>query len=635
MIGFGKAFVDVDEQRDTPAPHRYLHGGFDGNDTRFSLYLPPPNIYQDRFLHLIEGGLGGNECAARDEIEFAFECGAYLVESNQGHVGDDLSGSGGDVRVHAYEASVASARFAREIAADTYGAAPHHGYLYGGSGGGHRTILCLENGGDTWDGAVPFVVGPHPAYWLSMSVVARALLALGVRTSEVIDAMEPGGAGDPFVAGLTTQQREALADLYRAGFPRGAEVEISGATKGMWAYFAPEITSFDPGYFEQDFWSLPGYAGADRPEEVEACLIDEHAAITRVYADGGKVTAIGIERADMDALVGARITVLSGRERGLERYVVATSGDRIDSIAVAPDLWGRVAAGDEIRIDNRQFVAFSYWHRHQLGEPYDRVKPRRLDVDELRHLTLDGLPIFPQRALFRNASLHGLDTQGKFDGKMIVVQNLLDPGAWPFDIVHYEQLVRARYGDGADDRLRVWWTENAAHGPPPPALEWRLIDFGGIVEQAVQDVIDWVERGVQPPRSSAYCYSADHRLTLAPEAGNRFGVQPLAIATANGDAHAIVHPGEDVTFEVTVECPPHGGTVVAVEWYFEASSGWSFSHAQVDGTQTRLRLSTTHCYSSTGTYFPAARVVAHRDGDMDASTRRLVNLARVRVTVTE
>jgi hypothetical protein len=30
---FGKPFVDVDEWRDSPRRHRYLHGGFEGTET--------------------------------------------------------------------------------------------------------------------------------------------------------------------------------------------------------------------------------------------------------------------------------------------------------------------------------------------------------------------------------------------------------------------------------------------------------------------------------------------------------------------------------------------------------------------------------------------------------------------------
>ena len=35
---FTQPYTDVDEWRDTPVRHRYVHGGFTGTDTRFSIY---------------------------------------------------------------------------------------------------------------------------------------------------------------------------------------------------------------------------------------------------------------------------------------------------------------------------------------------------------------------------------------------------------------------------------------------------------------------------------------------------------------------------------------------------------------------------------------------------------------------
>ena len=39
-----------------------------------------------------------------------------------------------------------------------YGEHRPYGYVFGGSGGAYRTVACIENGHDVWDGAVPY----HP-----------------------------------------------------------------------------------------------------------------------------------------------------------------------------------------------------------------------------------------------------------------------------------------------------------------------------------------------------------------------------------------------------------------------------------------------------------------------------------------
>src|SRR3972149_10807197 len=59
--GFGLAFIDADESRETPRRLRYVHGGFKDTHTRFSFYFPPPEQYKGRFFQYLEGGAGGHE----------------------------------------------------------------------------------------------------------------------------------------------------------------------------------------------------------------------------------------------------------------------------------------------------------------------------------------------------------------------------------------------------------------------------------------------------------------------------------------------------------------------------------------------------------------------------------------------
>lgn len=50
---FQAPYVDVDEWRDKPVRHRYVHGGFKGTDTRFSFYFPEKTKYEGRFFQYI------------------------------------------------------------------------------------------------------------------------------------------------------------------------------------------------------------------------------------------------------------------------------------------------------------------------------------------------------------------------------------------------------------------------------------------------------------------------------------------------------------------------------------------------------------------------------------------------------
>src|SRR3546814_16297718 len=85
------------------------------------------------------------------------------------------------------------------------------------------------------------------------------------KLASVIDATEPGGSGNPF-EGLNAYEREALAALYRLGFPRGAAYMIAQpmGQADMWCWYATEFARQDPGY-TPDFWRKPGYARHDPP----------------------------------------------------------------------------------------------------------------------------------------------------------------------------------------------------------------------------------------------------------------------------------------------------------------------------------------------------------------------------------
>jgi hypothetical protein len=80
---FTQPYVDIDEWRETPLRHRYVHGGFHDADTRFSYYFPEPDAYEGRFFqhvtpvpqheHLAQSGEGQNK------VSFACSSGGYFV----------------------------------------------------------------------------------------------------------------------------------------------------------------------------------------------------------------------------------------------------------------------------------------------------------------------------------------------------------------------------------------------------------------------------------------------------------------------------------------------------------------------------------------------------------------------------
>lgn len=267
---FQQPVVDIDEWRDAPVRHRYVHGGFKGTDLKFSFYLPEKARYEGRFFQYVTPVPDSEnlaQVAGDDKIGFSIASGGYFVETNGGGVSATAGPAfRADPTVGAFRANAAAAMFSRKLAAEMYGPHRTYGYIYGGSGGAYRTLGSMENTAGVWDGAVPFVIGSPMAAPNSHTVRMHAMRVLKNKFPHIVDAMDAGGSGDPY-AGLTTVEAAALHEVTRMGFsPRSW---FGYKTMGVHAFPAlyGGVLMADPTYF-QDFWTKSGYLGFDHPEQL-------------------------------------------------------------------------------------------------------------------------------------------------------------------------------------------------------------------------------------------------------------------------------------------------------------------------------------------------------------------------------
>ncbi|MDQ1697814.1 MAG: hypothetical protein QOJ03_3167 [Frankiaceae bacterium] len=676
---FGPAYVDLDEWRETPYPHRHVHGGFSGTDTKFTFYFPKAEEWQGRMYQPIEGAHAGHEDAFGGPmgdmiggLRMTARLGGYMVESNSGHIGDDIDPKGGDdPTLYGWRANAEAGRFSKHVAAQVYGRGPDYSYVWGGSGGGRRSPICLENAPDVWDGALPFMGGGdidghgttarvRGAQVMSFGAMFNTQRVLKDRLEDVVDATRPGGSGDPF-ATQDTHQREELANLYRLGYPRGDEYMI-GQPMGqiwLWSSMADDLMQQDPEYFEA-FWSKPGYVGHDAPHLVESDRIDVSGAVTQVLTPADfmadlerwsapehklLLTMVGLMggMAGMDLpmaieikgvgdgyRLGTGVRITSGEAEGRQLYCTAFADDIFFCDGVAEANLKRftgVKLGDTVQVDNSRFLAFCYYYRHHL-----------MDDEQFDFLRLDGKPIYPQHDVPLQSPLMGVPYSGQYDGKLLWVHHTHDASLWPPQGIIYRRAVEQAQGEAGLERFCLRWTDNAEHIPPmfAPSDPKRdsstwLVNYQPIIEQGLVDLADWVEKGNRPaPTTFTY---EDGRVTLPRTAAERGGIQPVVSVSADGGIKAEVKQGATVQLAVAAEVPPGAGTIIAVEWDFDGSGDFPFEH-DVDGTQTVIDLQTTTTYDEPGTYFATARVVSHREGDVDAESRRVENLASARVVVT-
>ncbi|MFJ9737301.1 Tat pathway signal sequence domain protein [Streptomyces sp. NPDC101166] len=652
---FREPYTDVDEWRDTPVRHRYLHGGFLDNGTRFSLCFPPDDAYRGRFFQHITPVPGSENQAQdargqEDRISFALSSGAYFLETNGG--GADP----GDPTIGGFRANAAAARNSRVIAQRIHGPHRVYGYAYGGSGGGYRTIAGAENTEGVWDGVVPYVIGSPMAIPNVFSVRMHAQRVLRHRLDQIVDALEPGGSGDPY-EGLDAEERAALAEVTAMGFPPRAW--FGHRTMGMHAFTAlyGGMRLLDPGYFE-DFWTLPGYLGADpgasvhrdrlrHGSEISALITAREAARLGLGvphpadAPGGVDHAFRGPRTDEDSVValrlampvprdaqGAELTVRTGQAQGRALVLRDVRGDLVlldeqnDPATIAA-----LRPGDAVDIDNSPFLAAQTYHRHQVppeGFPvWDRFR------DE------EGKPVPPQRPqllgpLFSLGAGGSVQT-GKFGGKMIVVACLLDREAFPWQADWYRSAVRQHLGDATDEHFRLWYVDNALHGDREIQEDpTRSVSYLGVVHQALRDLSAWVERGT-PPAASTDCVVTDGQVAVPPSAAARRGVQPVVRLTVDGTDRVDVRTGEQVTLCAVGEVPPGAGQVVSVQWDLEGDGTYPVTEGVAPAE--RVRVERRHAFSSPGTRCVTVRVRCERDGDVTALFTRVDNIARVRVVV--
>lgn len=664
---FAEPYIDIDEWRTAPVRHRYVHGGFKGTDTRFSFYMPAKARYRGHFFQHVTPVPDSENLAQQmppgryNKIGFAIDSGAYFVETNGGghlELGKAAT-SRADPAIAAFAANAAAARFSRVVAQKMYGGKRPFGYIYGGSGGAYRTISAMENTRGVWDGAVPYVVGSTMAIPNVFTTRIRALRVLDKVFPQIVDAVEPGGSGDPY-AGLTPDQAAALREATAMGFPPPAW--FAWRTMGIHGLAAlyPAIKMVDRTYFT-DFWTKPGYLGFDHPEQFAAARIQAKTTITQLIT-GAEAAKLGINtnasntenRGGVDnafralsaqeaqrvvavkvagplpqvEFLGGDLIVGSGGSAGKIVPLAHLAGDVVVLGVADPDVVARLAVGDAVEVNNSDFLALETYHRHQVPGPDFKV------WDQFR--AADGKPLYPQRAMllgpvFIKASL-GVEESGRFEGKMILLSSLWDSEAFPWQADWYRQRIARHFGTAADQHVRLWYTDHAIHGDEPTLNDRdRLVSYQGVLQQALRDLSAWVEHGIEPPASTAYTI-AGGQVSLPATAIARKGIQPVVTLSVAGRDRVDVAAGQAVTFTGRIAVPPGAGRIVAAEWDFDGSGTFA-SRSAIGRAGPVATVSITHSFAKPGTYFVALRGASQRQGNAATPYARIENLARVRVVV--
>ncbi|KAJ5339629.1 hypothetical protein N7452_006357 [Penicillium brevicompactum] len=613
----------------SPVQHRRIHGYFNGTEIDFNVYLPHQG-WDGRFFQLVFPTQ--NSTATPEAIGFGADSGGYTVH---------VAGTGG------YRADAAVAKISKRIARDYYKDPSRriYGYIYGGSGGSFKTVGAMENTFSVWDGSVPLIQGipisdPH-----GFSVTALGGLVLDDKAQQLQDAVRPGASNDSYHS-FSNLQLSVLEEVTAMGMPPAAWEDFDGSGRNRSQLYevlraaAVAMKSIDPTYVE-DFWNKSGYLGTEISElgdVIRASLIDLNATVRQISSDADNVPVeLDIDASPLKALRRNWYDfTLHSPCNGVGKESTFTG--RMDPNSTTVSLYSDnnstvlqcLKPGSKLRFDNRWFLSLHAFHRYEL--------PTRPGYDVFDYLrNADGTPKYPQRSvltasiLAESATGGGTHT-GNITAKMIVMDNLMDNKAFPWEADWYRKQVRNSLGDRFGDNYRLYYSDNADHemGPVQGPVQYRLIDFTGLYEQHLRDLSAWVERGVEPPTATNYTVCGG-QVHVPESSSQRAGIQPVAYMKAEGSTRAEVQAGSPVALTAVVEVPNGVGKIVSIEW--DIYGNGSFVSAALEEPSPVVKVNATHIYSEPGEYFPSVRVASHRSGDKETTYALAYNLGRARVVV--
>lgn len=669
---FRDPYIDVEEWRDTPVRHYYVHGGFHGtdingeNEARFALYFPEKEKYEGRFFQYLSPSPESenateSQTGEDNKIAFALTHGAYFVVSNQG--GFMLGGDSSRL----YKVSANTAEFSRKVAKRIYEAEERpYGYVFGGSGGSFKVMGCIEGTDGVWDGAVPYVMANPMAAPNVFAPRMRAVRLLGEEgMQKVVAAQEPGGSGDIY-EGLNEDQKQALKEATSMGFPPKAWFDYPYMGDGALMVLVPAVYQMFPTYFK-DFWEKEGYEGAD-PESNEArahmklVTTVEHLDYDYAEPELSEEEKNTVDTSWLNTILGGeklphiylkdaipadtytyhcRFKVLDGACAGKEINISSIDGNMLE---LHPENDGKHAnpfkelkPGDQVMIDNGDAIAMQCFHRHQLpDETYDVY-------DQFRNV--DGSPKYAQLPMLvapmTAISGAGLMPTGNIHGKVIGLCSMMDESACPWHGDWYRKAI-VRCGINEKEHFRLYYHDNSIHDDRAGYLDdpQHQVDYLGTLHQALLDVAAWCEKGIEPFDTMHYTY-ADGQITLPKTAKERGGMQPVVSAVVENAAGQSDHDGKVTTakagqkvhFSALIEVPPKAGKVTHAAWDYEKTNDWSKDEIVESVDDCTYKVETDHVFTEPGIYYPVIKVASNRHGDPSDIFTQCKNLDRVKVIV--
>src|SRR5262249_9775805 len=155
-------------------------------------------------------------------------------------------------------------------------------------------------------------------------------------------------------------------------------------------------------------------------------------------------------------ITGAQFTVISGAAAGTSLPVATLSGKTLTigmgmGLAELPGAYmalklPNVQPGDKVRIDNSATLAYQSANRHYLPGSQEFYAWNQFRGS-------DGQPLYPQRSKPSAPN----PRNGHINGKVLVMEAMMDIHAWPWQADWYRSAIKKALGAKFEDNFVLWY----------------------------------------------------------------------------------------------------------------------------------------------------------------------------------
>lgn len=266
--------LDVDEHREDPVSHRYMHGTLGGADFQVAL----PDDWNGKLL-IGARGFSGDEFSTGAFKEVGLEKGYAYALSDQGWNRYTIVDEPSDQYVESQRRILQLTQYVKSTVKRHYGEAPTRTYMVGGSNGGHNTKWMVEDYPQVYDGGVAgYGISSHLEWMASNATFLRNYDVIAPRIEDIVAARTADASWDPttesLVPALTPAQVEALINIYEMpaemadgtafniGRLPGSEYRWAGRYDSLLGYLETSLPKIDK-------WYDPDGDGALSVEEIK------------------------------------------------------------------------------------------------------------------------------------------------------------------------------------------------------------------------------------------------------------------------------------------------------------------------------------------------------------------------------